>query len=287
MFNLIFKKIILNKILSFLLLLISKLKSAHTPSQISQKKKARWLMPAMTIPLVLLILTTPFAMSSTYANRSEAPDHILTYTRAKLTWDNASGINADTGAAELSLFDARYDETVFAQNGDNLIAPGTEGFNIVRLKNDVKGTVKFTAVLYSISTDENIPVTIGLDSENVTDTDTYILPDGIDKSNVIRAVTGTIEGGRIQDFDISWIWNFYESDQQDITDTILGNKDMLDNLTVGFYIVVEDNNSYVLPESPDTGVNSHIVFHICLVFICGLVLLFLILGYKRDKQCEY
>lgn len=86
-----------------------------------------------------------------------------------------------------------------------------------------------------------------------TDTYDYILPRGAEESDVIRAVTGTVGGGMIQDFDIHWFWLFEESDAQDIIDTWLGDKAAFteaDDITIGLFIVVEDYNSYI-PNVPD------------------------------------
>ena len=202
------------------------------------EKLSRWLLPIVLILFILQIITLPYVLGVTYSGRSEDPNHILTYTRAKLTWDDATGID-ENGTAEMSLFKASY-ENVTAGNSDSLIAPGTEGFNIIRLKNMYGGSVEYKAVLYQIKTNEKLPVSVTLQGENYTDAEEYVLPEGVTKEQVIRAVEGSLRYNEIEDFDVVWKWDYYTDDMQDQIDTMLGNKE--DDITVGLYIVVVDNN---------------------------------------------
>ena len=246
----------------------------------------QWLLPATLILFILEIFTLPFVLGMTYSGRSEAPDHVLTYTQNKLTWDSATGIAAN-GVAELDLFNAIYDN-VSAWEKDNVIAPGTDGYNIVRLKNNVSGEITYTAVFYSIKSTENLPITPELIGTSYTDTTTYPLPEGVKREQVLRAVTGKLGGGQRQDFDISWVWNFYEDDHRDTADTQLGDKaviDIADNITVGIYIVVEDGNSYVSPEIPKTGDDSMLVLYFALMGVSGLMLILLIFDRRREEKC--
>lgn len=251
--------------------------------KVFSEKTTRWLLPAVLILFILQMITLPVMMGVTYSGRSESPNHILTYTQGKLTWDSATGID-ENGVAELDLFDAIYNN-VESSDGKNVVAPGTDGFNIVRLKNSVSGSVKYTAVLYRIRTNEALPVEASLTGA-FTDTTAYTLPDGVSANQVVRAVTGTVKGGEILDFDISWLWEFEESDQQDIIDTMLGIEDDPDTVTVGLYIVVEDNNSYVSPDIPKTGDNSHVGMYFGLMLISLIMLVLLLWDYRKEKKCE-
>lgn len=248
------------------------------------EKTTRWLLPAVLVLIILQALTLPMVLGLTYAGRSEAPNHILTYTQGKLTWDSATGID-ENGVAELDLFDAQYDN-VASEAGKNIVAPGTEGFSIVRLKNCAIGAVDYTAVLYRICTDETLPVEASL-TGSFADTTNYTLPEGVSEDQVIRAVGGKIRAEEILDFDISWLWAFYESDQQDIIDTRLGAKEESDTVTVGLYIYVEDNNSYVSPDVPQTGDNSHIGIYTALMVASFIVLILLLLERRKEKTCVY
>ncbi len=204
-----------------------------------------WLMPVVLVLFVLQAVMLPWTVGLTWAGRSESPAHVLTYTRNKLTWDTATGVRPD-GTAELNLFSTEYDGTVLSANGDKLIAPGTEQSTVMRLKNDVRESIRYTAVLYEIKSDPSLPVRSDMLSEGAAAATEYYLPDGMQDAVVLKAITGTVDGGQIQDFDISWKWVFEESNEQDIADTAFG---MLaaDTITLGFYLVVEDSGS---PWSP-------------------------------------
>ena len=248
------------------------------------EKVNRWLLPAVLILFILEVMTLPLVLGITYSGRSESPNHILTYTQGKLTWDSATGIDKN-GAAELDLFDAEY-PGVESEDGSNVVAPGTEGYNIVRLKNSVSGSVKYTAVLYRIRTNEDLPVEAALIGSSFTDTANYPLPKGVETYQVLRAVTGTVKGGEIQDFDISWLWEFETSAEQNEIDTFLGDKDYADEVTVGLYIVVEDNNSYVTPDIPKTGDESHIGMYVGLMVISLVMLILLLCDRRKEKKCN-
>ena len=81
-----------------------------------------WLLPAALILFLLEIILFPFATQLTYAGRNESPDHVLTYTNDKLTWDSSTGVNPDTGVAELRLFNSSY-QNVKGENGEKVVAP--------------------------------------------------------------------------------------------------------------------------------------------------------------------
>lgn len=206
----------------------------------------KWLLPAALILFLLEAVLFPFAISMTYAGRSDSPDHTLTYTLGCLTWDSATDIGPD-GVAELSLFSASY-QNVLSNNGDKVVAPGTEGRNIVRLKNDSSNRIQYVAVFYRIKEEPALPVEPEMEGEGFADTTSYPLPDGVTKDQVVRAVTGMLFPEEIQDFDISWQWNYYDSDQRDQVDTALGDKAAFaeaDEVTAGLYIVVVEE-----PEGP-------------------------------------
>ncbi len=210
---------------------------------IISRKLSRWLLPTVLILFMLEILLLPLVIGLTYSGRSETPDHVLTYTKGNLVWDSATGIDKN-GVARLNFFDAYYDN-VKSENGDNVIAPGTAKENIVRLTNKAGSTIRYTAVLYRYN-DAELPVEVTFCPDCSADEITfrYTLPELTNRVEVIRAVTGELESGKIKDFDVEWDWGFYYSNYWDEIDTYLGNKDVSDELTVGLYIVVEDDSLY-------------------------------------------
>lgn len=243
------------------------------------KKMKQWLLPAVLILFILEIITLPMVMGITYSGRSDSPDHTLTYTKGKLAWD-ANTDTFDNGAAGFDLFEKKY---IGAESSDedNIVAPGTEGKSIVRLHNKVKGAVDYTAVLYWTRTSEELPVMVSLNGDKLKDAKQNLLPPGIQDNQIIRTVEGKVKGGELQDFDVDWIWNFEEDAQRNQIDTMLGNKEELDSLSVGLYIVVEDNNNYVQPE---TGDDSYITMYMTLMGISFAVLLVLLLERRKEKH---
>lgn len=247
----------------------------------------RWLLPAVLILFILEIFTLPFVIELTYAGRSEAPDHTLTYTPGSLRWDSRTDIERN-GAARLSLFDARYGKTVNAENGDKVVAPGTDGSNIVRLKNSADKSVHYTAVLYESKESASLPVEARLRGNGFADTTAYRLPRGVKDADVLRAVRGQIGRGEIQDFDVDWLWDYEDGAAQDAVDTYLGDKAAkgnADDVTVGLYLVVEDDNGDVLPSRPQTG-DTGMDRYIALMVISGALLIFLLIARRREKKCE-
>jgi hypothetical protein len=246
-------------------------------------KGTGWILPATLILFILSVLTLPLMVVLTYAGRSETPKHILTFANEQLTWDDATHIQ-DNGVAELSFFSTVY-QNVNSENEDNVVAPGTDALTTIRLKNDSEITAEYTAVCYMIKPSDELPVHAGMEAEGSTPTDQFQLPEGVENAQVLNAVKGTVGSREIRDFDINWYWTFYESDEQDIRDTALGNKaawEDPDDVLLGFYIVVEGETP-VPP--PHTGTSSWLWLGIVFVVISGaLFTVELILNRKRKKK---
>ena len=253
------------------------------------EKNRQRILPLLLTLAVLALLSLPLAVNPAWAAPGTSPDHVLTYNQNSLKWDSATGINAD-GTAELTLFDAKYN-TVEAVDGRRVVAPGTDGSNMIRLVNNVSGRIRYTAVLYSIKTDPRIPMQPSLSGTGMYDTASYQLPAGVTGAEVIRAVRGTVAGHGLQDFDINWLWNYEVTDAQDVTDTELGNaaaaamKEQTegDSVTVGFYIVVEDSNNYYVPK---TGDDSHIAMYLAFMLIAAAGAAVSVVIYRRHGKCE-
>lgn len=252
------------------------------------EKNRQRILPLLLALAVLALLSLPLAVNPAWAAPGTSPDHVLTYNQNSLKWDSATGINAD-GTAELTLFGANYNN-VESADGSKVVAPGTDGSNMIRLVNNVSGRIRYTAVLYSIKTDPRIPVQPSLSGTGMYDTVSYQLPAGVTGAEVIRAVRGTVAGHGLQDFDINWLWNYEVTDAQDVTDTELGNaaaaamKEQTDgdSVTVGFYIVVEDSNNYYVPK---TGDDSHIAMYLAFMLIAAAGAAVSVVIYRRHGKC--
>ena len=248
------------------------------------KNFINWVFPVCLILFILEIILLPFVVGMTYAGRSEVPDHTLTYEKGKLVWNDVKGIDQN-GVAELSIFDAKY-QNVSSDNGKSVIAPGTQAANIIRLKNSMDGKIGFTAVLYSIKSDESLPVKVSLADGDFTNAQNSVIPNGTAQSQIIRSVCGEVRKGEIVDFDISWLWDYEVSNEQDLIDVDFGNKSAngsADDIKVGFYLVVEDNNEYHIPQIPETGDNINLAFYAVLLSISGAVLILTAFFRKREN----
>lgn len=247
------------------------------------RKGNGWVLPATLILFILSVVTLPLMVILTYAGRSESPKHIITFANEKLTWDDATHIQ-ENGVAELSFFNTVY-QNVQSENEDNVVAPGTDALTTIRLKNESDISADYVAVCYMIKPSDELPVHAGMAAEGSQPTDEYQLPEGVENAQVLNAVKGTVGSKEIQDFDINWYWIFYESDEQDIRDTALGNKaawDDPDDVLLGFYIVVEGETP--IPP-PHTGMASYLWWGIAFVVISGaLFTVEFILNRKRKKR---
>ena len=139
---------------------------------VTNKKKHSRLLPAALILFILFAATFPFVAGLTYSGRSESPDHILTYTENKLTWDSNTKVDSN-GVAKLSAFDSAYSNAA-ASDGQNIVAPGTQSNDIVRLKNGVDNSIKYTAVLYSIKTSDDLAVESSLSGSGFSNTSSFV-----------------------------------------------------------------------------------------------------------------
>lgn len=272
-----------------------------------------WLLPAVLILFLLEIILFPFVVRITYAGRSENPDHVLTYTSNKLTWGSTTGVDPDTGAAELSLYSSSY-QNVAGENGEKVVAPGTEGKNIIRLKNDAGNPITYVAVMYHIKEEPDLPVApVLVTNGSCTDTGTYPLPEGVTQEQVVRAVTGSVSSGQIQDFDITWSWAYDEGEDRDVVDTALGNKAAFataDEVKTGLYIVVEEEVSpvagdpddstaddtdapggaagsgthYTYPQLPQTGDPGDLTLYFVLLAVSSILFVLLLLERRKEKS---
>lgn len=252
-------------------------------------RNRKWLTAALVILLVLEVLTFPHVVGISFADRSENPNHTLTYTTGKLVWETANGVN-EQGAAIFGIFDPQY-ANVESENGDYVVAPGTESGTVIRLINNSGKEITYRAVMYMMEKPEDLPVVGALDGENVTDTNDFSLPEGVAAEAVVRAVSGKVQPKDKQDFDLSWFWEFYTSDMQDMIDTWLGDQAAAGDpgtACIGFYLVVEEEEGVpTKPDNPKTGDSFHLWLYVGVMILSGLALAFMLLEriWERKRQC--
>lgn len=237
------------------------------------RKLKQWLLPTLLILFICEVICLPYAIQFTYADRSISPIHSLTYTTNQLSWDNSTDID-NNGIAHLKLFDFEY-QNVEVENKEHIVAPGTEGHHSIRLKNQSQKDIDYTVVLYQ-KNPSNIPVKVQLNNLELSSID---LPKEIQKQDVLTSGKGKLTGGRIQDFDISWIWEFSPSITQDEIDTTLGNHD--EAMTLEFMITVEVNGRTL---TPDTSDHSFLSGYIALMFISAILLILLVIDRKKQVK---
>ncbi|MBE5762330.1 MAG: sortase B protein-sorting domain-containing protein [Clostridiales bacterium] len=220
-----------------------------------QKKMRR--MPIIIIVLVLILLTGAIAPAATFSQEQKEPTvHLLRYRPISLEWDSAEKVNEE-GVAELDLFDAEY-ENVKSEDGRNVIAPGTEGTSTIRLENQAEGGIVYHVFMYMMKTDPELPVKARLDFENMVQLDErlhmpYNLPKGVKKEDIIDMKGMYLDGKESADINVKWNWDYFESDEQDEKDTQFGTKAAQlepDEVVVGVYIVVYDDNEYPEDDGP-------------------------------------
>ena len=239
-----------------------------------QKAKARSgiLATLVAVLAIAVLITFPYAFNLTWSLPGADSDRTLTYSTGKLTWDSAADVDS-AGVIQLSMFRSDYDN-VSAENGENVIAPGTEKTTRIRLLNKASGSVRYTAVLYRLD-NTDVPIQAGLTGTDAAITG-YTLPAGVTKDQVIGAVGGDLNGTSVKTVDVDWKWDYSIDDPTDVHDTQLGNRTPSDAVKYGLYVVVEDENSkdggVVLPQ---TGDDSHMMlwFILLVVSLCLMIVL--------------
>lgn len=208
--------------------------------------KKLWLLEGLFLLCMLQICLLPGLIGETYADPTRRQEHRVTYARHSLEWDSQTEIDGN-GAARLEFFQSEYPH-IKAEDGERLLAPGSGESRVVRLKNAQKGKIQYTAVLYELGEQSTVPAEIHLSGADFQDAQEEMLPDGIRKESVIRAVTGELPGGESQEFQVGWSWIFEdaeETEEKNERDTRLGNEasdGSPEELQLGFYLTVVDQN---------------------------------------------
>lgn len=212
------------------------------------KKTEKRLLVVTLILLFLAAVAFPIATTITYAlHETETPLHVLNYETNRLYWENGTHGVDENGVYQLSLFDS----LPTGEDGEKIISPGDEDKNEIQLRNKTGHDMYYKAVLYKISRD-NVP--INADFTNIPESDNerlYTLPDGVEKTDVVRAVGGKLAAYELKTFELEWVWEYYIDDTQDALDTMIGNLSSSD-VTLGVWFTVSDN---IEPDSNPTDIN--------------------------------
>lgn len=228
---------------------------------------------AIAVLTIAVLITFPYAFNLTWSLPGTDSDRMLTYSTGKLTWDSAADID-ENGVIQLSMFRSDYDR-VSAGNSDNIIAPGTEKSTQIRLLNAAGGSVRYTAVLYRMD-ETDVPIQAGLSGTDTAVTG-FALPAGVTQDQVVGVVSGALSSSTVKTVDVNWKWDYSVDDPADDHDTQLGNRAASDAVKYGLYVVVEDGNGLVPPQ---TGDNSLMMLWF-IVFAASLCLMIALAVWDR------
>lgn len=179
--------------------------------------------------------------------------------------------------------------TVKSENGDKLIAPGTENSYTFKLKNtgDTALDYSVTVDAYFTPGDVVIPITgrisrydgVWIAGDKEAYTDVKMLDSAADRA--------TLGAGRYTYYTLDWIWPYESGDDE--LDTLLGNTAVDQDLIFTIVITTTatenpDPDAGGGLESPQTGDDSHIALWFLLMIVSLAALLFLIFLPKRRKD---
>jgi hypothetical protein len=169
--------------------------------------------------LLILSLISAVMISGTYAKYTSTfagEDTALVAKWNVITTGGGIGLT-EGGTATLDLFGHTYDTNITASaGGDPIIAPGVEGDFKVAFQNnsDVAAEISFDLTKSAISA--NVPIGYKTTSPGGVYTDLAGL------KTQLNTAFGTLDVGESATVTVYWIWEYEESDAQNVTDTALG-----------------------------------------------------------------
>ena len=216
-------------------------------------KKTSALGLAVVVLFIVAVLTFPYAFNLSWALPGASSDRTLTYAPGTLTWDSKAEIDSQ-GVAKLHIFKDSYDgSSAVSTDGANIVAPNTQGSENLRVVNTAGYDVQYCATLYRI---DQSKANIEAEVAGGAQTTDYLLPDGVTQDQVEYAIGGTITANATQIMAVDWVWPYYTSEANDVTDTAAGDDTEINEVTYGLYVVVYDTE--IDPEpTPDNGNNAN------------------------------
>lgn len=194
-----------------------------------------------------------------------------------------------SGQTDIEIFRVSYENgsgqvTVNSENGEKLLAPGTENRYSFALENTGSNPVKFTMSMEAYFSDGThvIPVEARVSGHEGTylcgSADTFAPV--LELNNV--SDSGSLRPGYIMPYTLEWCWPFEIDDEYD---TLLGNLAVEEDLSLT--IVIKTTASYT-PEGnsgiPKTGDTSHIGLMLTVMVGSGTALLFLLIPRPRREE---
>lgn len=210
------------------------------------------------------------------------------------------GTGTWTTDTRVDLFRVQYENdqkvvTVCGNDGDEVIAPGTENDYTFWLKNTSNGTADYemSVEAYMTSGEAEIPVKARMKNDGGD----YLLGSE-EQWDEVLALNGvsdkaTLGANRYARYTLEWQWPFESGDDE--SDTALGNqtegKDIA--LTVVIKTVTSANTDLDLSEGlsqpgrlgvlPKTGDETHIMFYLLLLAGSGTLIVIMLVKRRREK----
>lgn len=193
-----------------------------------------------------------------------------------------------TGETDIEIFRISYENgtgqvTVNSENGDKLLAPGTENSYSFALENTGSNPVKYQMSMEAYFTDGThvIPVEARVSSHEGV----YLCGSASGYAPVLdlNQVTdfGSLRPGYIMPYTLQWRWPFEIDDEYD---TMLGNLAVDEDISLT--IVIRTTASYT-PEAssgiPKTGDTSNIGLMLTIMLTSGTALLILLLPLPKSR----
>ncbi|MBR6806884.1 MAG: LPXTG cell wall anchor domain-containing protein [Clostridia bacterium] len=195
---------------------------------------------------------------------------------------------------DVEIFRVSYENgeqkvTVKSDDGDKLIAPGTENSYTFKLKNTGNVSLKYTLDINAKI--EPAGITIPITARLVRHDGKWVTEGGEAYVSVPRldaaADNGELGAGKFVYYTLDWQWPFESGNDE--RDTLLGNMALDEDITFTIEIVTKAEYDGEIKEDigvlpPQTGDNSHIILLVTLSVTSVVIILFLLLFKRRDKD---